>query len=280
MADKKQSLQVQGVPPHSFIWSYEEPENNLELASSVQLADQFLSFINSGISQVFLTTHSPVFYNLHERNGDGDTISCHHIYCDHSDEGTKETAQANDLDDRMGTTALFARVAKEFEERLRERQTARVEAEQLAQANRRKLFVEGLSDKHILRKALNVFAPDRADQIDVETTENGGGHNYVIDMLIAWKAVAKHKPGTRRAAGLVDLDMGAKSAAAAWNSGNGNTRYSKCIKLQTPVHMYPVLEAGFKIPVVLETLYDRAVWSWAEERGYLVDRPPLKSLPD
>ena len=110
MSDKKRSLQVRGAPPHSFIWAYEEPENNLELASCVQLADQFLSFINGGISQVFLTTHSPVFYNLCDRQADGGrTISSHHIFCESTEEGTKEASEATDLDDRMGTTALFGR---------------------------------------------------------------------------------------------------------------------------------------------------------------------------
>ena len=130
MADKKRSLQVQGAPPHSFIWGYEEPENNLELASCVQLADEFLSFIDGGVSQIFLTTHSPVFYNLRDRYvGESDAISSHHIFCEKAEEGTKETSEVTDLDDRMGTTALFARFAREFEERVREREAARAEVE-------------------------------------------------------------------------------------------------------------------------------------------------------
>ena len=67
MAEKKRSLQVRGAVPHIFIWGYEEPENNLELASCIELADQFREYIDGDISQIFLTTHSPVFYNL--RNG-------------------------------------------------------------------------------------------------------------------------------------------------------------------------------------------------------------------
>ena len=46
MADKKRGLQVRGAPPHTFFWGYEEPENNLELASCIELADEFLKFLN------------------------------------------------------------------------------------------------------------------------------------------------------------------------------------------------------------------------------------------
>ena len=281
MADKKQSLQVRGAAPHSFIWAYEEPENNLELASCVQLADQFLSFVNSGVSQVFLTTHSPVFYNLRDRHADeSDRISSHHIFCESTEEGTRETSEATDLDDRMGTTALFARFAREFEERVREREAARAEAERLAQEDRRKLFVEGPSDREVIGKALKVFAPDRADQIDIETGENGAGHSYVIDRLMGWAAVARHAHDTPRAAGLVDRDPDASAAATDWNRRPGNTQFAKCMRLRAPQHLHAVLDAGFRLPIVLEILYDRRAWEWAEKRGYLVERPLVKSLPD
>ena len=280
MADKKRSLQVRGVPPHSFIWAYEEPENNLELASCVQLADQFLGFTNDGVSQVFLTTHSPVFYNLRDRHAEeDDAISCHHIFCENTEEGTKEASELSDLDDRMGTTALFGRFAREFEERVREQEAARVEAERLAKEGRSKLFVEGPSDREVIGKALRVFAPGHASQIDIETAESGGGHLYVIDRLVGWAAVAKHVPNTARAAGLVDRDPDAKAAANEWNGGQGNTRFAKCMGLRAPEHLHAVLHAGFQVPVVLETLYDRRAWEWAEQKGYLMDRPLVKSLP-
>lgn len=105
MADKKRGLQVRGAQPHTFIWGYEEPENNLELSSCVQLADQFWNFIGHGVSQIFLTTHSPVFYNLHRKQEEGGRrISCHHIFRGGSEEGTKQATELGDLDDRMGTT--------------------------------------------------------------------------------------------------------------------------------------------------------------------------------
>ncbi|MFD1217743.1 ATP-dependent nuclease [Microbulbifer celer] len=133
MADKKRGLQVRGAQPYTYIWGYEEPENSLELSSSVELADQFWEFVNSGIAQVFLTTHSPVFYNLHRKQEkDEDQISCHHIYHAAEEDGTKEAQELSDLDDRMGTTAMFAPMVAELEDQVRRQERARAEVEELA----------------------------------------------------------------------------------------------------------------------------------------------------
>lgn len=272
MADKKRSLQVRGAQPHTFIWGYEEPENNLELSSCVQLADQFWSFIGHGVSQIFLTTHSPVFYNLHRKQEAGGTlISCHHIFREGPEEGTKQATELGDLDDRMGTTALFAPMVTELEDRVRRKEQALAEVERLGQANRRKIFVEGESDKLIIDKALKVFAAERVDEIDVET-KVGAGINYVIDMLQSWRSRAKHHPELPKAVGLLDLDAEAKAALQNWNSVPENIKSAKCFKLPTPPHLFPVLQAGFRVPIVLECLYDKDAWVWADGRGHLQAR--------
>ncbi|MCG7519491.1 ATP-dependent endonuclease [Ruegeria sp. Ofav3-42] len=269
MADKKRGLQVRGAQPHTFIWGYEEPENNLELSSCVELADQFWGFIDHGVSQIFLTTHSPVFYNLHRKQDEGENrISCHHIFRKGDEEGTKQVTELGDLDERMGTTALFAPMVTELEDRVRRQEQARTEVERLAQANRRKIFVEGESDKLIIDKALSVFAPERAADIDVET-KVGAGINYVIDMLQSWRSRAKHHPELPNSAGLLDLDPEAKTALKNWNDVPDNIKSAKCFKLPTPPHLIPVLQAGFRVPVVLECLYDREAWVWADDRGHL-----------
>ncbi|WP_237062475.1 ATP-dependent nuclease [Microbulbifer zhoushanensis] len=279
MADKKRSLQGRGAQPYTYIWGYEEPENSLELLSSVELADQFWEFANDGIAQVFLTTHSPVFYNLHlKQREDESQISCHHMYHTFGEDGTKETQELTNLDERMGTTAMFAPMVAELEDQVRRKELAKAEVEAMARANRRKLFVEGPSDKLILEKALSVFAPVHSKEIDVETRDSGG-HLYVIDMLLSWRSRAKHHPELPRAAGLLDLDAEAKRAADEWNKISDNIKSAKCFKLPKPTHIRPVLKASFKIPVVLETLYDKKAWMWAKERGHLEQRRLSDVIP-
>ncbi len=153
----------------------------------------------------------------------------------------------------MGTTALFAPLVEELEDRVRRQEQARAEVERLAQANRRKIFVEGDSDARIIQKALEVFAPDKADEIDIET-KDGAGINYVIDMLQSWRSWAKHHPELPKAAGLLDLDPEAKKALQKWNDVPANIESAKCFSLPTPPHLVPALGAGFRVPVVLECL--------------------------
>ena len=282
MADKKRSLLVKGAHAHNFIWGYEEPENSLELSSSMELADQFWNFLDDGISQIILTTHSPVFYNIHCSQAEDDNcISCHHIYMDAKDDGTKEAKRLGELDEHMGTAALLAPMVADIEEKFRRQNQAKAKVEEFAAANRRKLFVEGPSDKDIITKALQVFAPDHADEIDVETqNEGGGGFTYVVDMLSSWRHKAKHHPELPKAAGLVDGDRDAQKAATEWNQPPNNIKSAKCFRLPTPVHIQPIFHASFRIPVVLETLYDAAAWKWANDRGYLQDRAISKVIPD
>ncbi|WP_337847222.1 AAA family ATPase [Sphingomonas sp.] len=45
------------------IWGYEEPENSLELSRAFEMADDFKSTFSKE-NQIFLTTHSPAFYDI------------------------------------------------------------------------------------------------------------------------------------------------------------------------------------------------------------------------
>lgn len=56
MALKKVSLQVRGGPPSSFIWGYEEPENNLEFVSAIGLSDELIDHVKHDVAQILLTT--------------------------------------------------------------------------------------------------------------------------------------------------------------------------------------------------------------------------------
>jgi hypothetical protein len=48
------------------LWGFEEPENSLELANAIEEASAFLSDARSKRRQVFLTSHSPAFFNLED----------------------------------------------------------------------------------------------------------------------------------------------------------------------------------------------------------------------
>ncbi|QOJ28064.1 MAG: AAA family ATPase [Ignavibacteriales bacterium] len=53
---------TRGSVMRNTIWGYEEPENSLEFARAIELADHFKEY--SKDIQILVTTHSPVFYSL------------------------------------------------------------------------------------------------------------------------------------------------------------------------------------------------------------------------
>lgn len=280
IADKNKELQVRGKPPYTFIWAYEEPENSLEIANSIELADQFKEFLHQGISQIFLTTHSPVFYNLYQNEIDGvQQISCHRMFYKSNNEGTKETAELSNLDQDMGTMDLFLPMVRKIEEETRQLEKAKADAKRLTQANQRNLFVEGPSDKKIITKAIKVFAPNHSAYINVETEERAGV-GYVAKRLRAWiDAAILINPEYPRAAGLLDLDKEGRGTASDLNKDNQRKQWGRCFNIPTPPHIKPILQAGYTVPVVLETLYDQKAWEWAESQGFLEDQGILDVIP-
>ncbi|SMF61173.1 ATP-dependent nuclease [Allosphingosinicella indica] len=275
MAEKKRSLQVRGAAPYSYIWAYEEPENNLEFSSAVELAVQLADFASRGVAQILLTTHSPVFYDLGDTCPEG--VACAHVYRDTDDEGTSVSESGCAVDEKMGTMALLAPRVKQLVLNVREQVEARHSAEVLARQNRPKIFVEGESDKIVLGRCATVFHAARAGFVDIETKREGAGHSYVIDMLNGWRCQHKHHQDGPRAAGILDVD--AIKTKNEWNAGVGNTASAKCFCYPKPDHAIAALRAGFRLPVTLEVLYSLDVWQWAEARGMLEDRLLADTYP-
>lgn len=276
MANKKRSLQGRGAMPYSFIWAYEEPENNLEFTSAVQLGDQLAGFARSGVAQILLTTHSPVFYDL--ASTDGADVSCSHVFRDTDLVGTQSSPTSSEVDEKMGTMALLAPRVKELVQDVRNQVESRVAAEALAKQNRSKIFVEGESDRIILQRCLELFFPQHAQYIDIETKLEGAGHSYVIDMLQGWRAQHKHHPLTPRAAGFLDCD--AATLKNDWNKDPGHVASAKCFCYPKPAHAIAALQASYRLEVTLEVLYEDAIWQWAKGRGYLKPRRKADILPE
>jgi hypothetical protein len=275
MAEKKAQLLRRGGQPISSIWAYEEPENNLEIASAVQLADELHELANAGTAQVLLTTHSPAFYDLAQREED---VTLHYVTRPSDPEGTTARADASELDESLGTLAMLAPRISEMVRQVRDQEAARHEASRLAEQNCPRIFVEGESDRIVLARAIGLFFPETAAAVAFETKREGAGHNYVIDMLLGWRSQHKHHPERPRAAGIVDGDAAAQKNE--FNRHSDNIRSAKCFAYPVPTHLQPARAAAFRVPVTLEALYPRVVWEAALAAGRLVRRNPLDVYPD
>src|SRR5690606_992840 len=95
---------VKGSPVINTIWGYEEPENNLEIVASFNLAKDFLHYSTN--TQILLSTHSPGFYTLESPNNNI------HIFQVTKDEQLNiqinQINLAQELDEAMGVMPLIA----------------------------------------------------------------------------------------------------------------------------------------------------------------------------
>ena len=140
------------------IWAYEEPENSLEMSRAFDLAGQFRDDF-SVENQVFLTTHSPAFYDL-----EGDNISKWQVESEETGPGGKRVTSVSNLhriktsDARLGITMLVARRAKELYNNIAvlENENDRLR-DQIQDASKAQVIVEGLTDKIILDRALDAL---------------------------------------------------------------------------------------------------------------------------
>lgn len=255
MAEKKAALQRRGGAPISSIWAYEEPENNLEIASAIQLADELHALAKSCTAQTLLTTHSPAFYDLGQRESD---VSLNFVTRAVDADGTMTKTDAKGIDECLGTLAMLTPRISEMVAQVRQQEAAKAAAARMAAENCARIFVEGESDRIVLARALELFFPAAIGQVRFETKRDGAGHGYVIDTLIGWRSQHKHHPERPKAVGIVDGDAG--QARGDFNKQPDNVKSAKCFVYPAPANLRAARATHFVIHASLETLYPREVW--------------------
>ena len=106
MAEQEKNISVPGFVKPDTIWGFEEPENNLEMRHSFELAESFRVYAKD--IQIFVTTHSAAFYSLDKSDGDGITSFYVEKGADLCTTLTKVTHEENDeLHDKMGLLPLI-----------------------------------------------------------------------------------------------------------------------------------------------------------------------------
>ena len=284
IADKKQLLQVRGAQPYTFIWAYEEPENNLEFRRAQELASRFKELTASHLAQILLTTHSPVFFNMNEE----DEKSCSVCYVTRLSEGNTEAESQvgtpGILDEKMGVMPIIAKHVRSAQKEIYSIRQQKEQIERLLKdQNKPTLFVEGTTDFTVVSHLVRRFIPDLEEKLNIEEPPpSGGGASYVADRLIAWILVQKNRPVDQRslAVGLVDYDKAGNTAAARFNEFNVGGSLAKIVKLPKPAHVIDASKNGFVLPVTLEELYVPEWWAYADGRGWLTDRKKIDILSE
>lgn len=269
-----------GIAP-TFIWAYEEPENNLEFRRAQALADAFHKLAEGELSQVLLTTHSPVFYNMHKDDGDRGLCTAFHLTKESATSGTvaRSAQEASvSLDESMGAMAIIAPHIRAAQEALSEAtsQTADLKAklEQFNPDNLPTLFVEGPTDYTVFKKLLQTFRKVQGQQVFLAEPPQKAGANYVANMLRSWEFRSRHlQPAQRRSAvGIVDADNEGEGVCSRFEKEEVTWKYVSLLKLEMPAHLVDARDLGLTIPVTLEELWPPSVWLHASQNNWLVPR--------
>lgn len=277
IAEKKRTLYGRGGQPYTFIWAYEEPENNMEFGRAEGLAGNFRQLARDELTQVLLTTHSPIFFNM--TAAEPALCSAVHVYRRDNRQGTVLSGAADEtasLDERMGVMSIIAPYVRQAQDHLEELRLQEAELRrELAAAHRERgptIFVEGASDKLVLSELLRRFRPEEEAVVYIATPPRRAGANYVTNMLRAWEYRTKHQEvaDRRRAVGVIDDDAEGRGAMNRFEMAKA--AHITLLRPSLPPHLDAAYELGFEIPICLEELWPGDWWREAEANGWLAER--------
>jgi predicted ATP-dependent endonuclease of OLD family len=277
IADKKSSLLERGGTPYTFIWAYEEPENNLEMRRARETSELFCRLAAGNTTQILLTTHSPIFFNVVS----SEELSVSTSFVSKPDNELGSQAQKilpsiSELDERMGVMPIVAPHMAEAMARLEEADRQRADMQQTIaelEVNAPTIYVEGRSDRIVLNALITAMNISEDTPIAIAPPPQRAGANYVANMLRAWEYETKHLEGVRyRAIGFVDCDEEGERAFQQFSDEVKRPRHVKLLKLPSTEVVAEAHNLGLQFPNCLEELFPQAWWVHAHGQGWLGER--------
>lgn len=221
-------------PKRHHIWAIEEPENSLSITSAGSISKRLQEIASSKTSQIFVTTHSPVFYSISgpqtkkyflSRQPDGNVSQL---------DGTKSTVR--ELLDFMGDEfylPLVAEAVSDLSHKHSQLEAAVTELRaSIADKSKPVLFVEGDSEAIVFSETLSALDKNYADLIEIVVL---GGVSHAEKLGALTETVLRKLLGDRLGFVLLDSDKAgvsalpkaikAADARASWVVGNGEIRW-------------------------------------------------------
>lgn len=268
------------------IWGYEEPENSLELSKSFEMSKDFVESF-SRETQIYLTTHSPAFYDISGHRASKWYIE--NVYDEIEEINYTSATPINathDVDKSMGLLTVIAprmRTANEELKQLRcdiERMST-----ELAENNRPAVYVEGDTDVTILRRAAQVHGIGE----DVVRFFSSDGATNITQFI---KVMSRTKSDQRVLIGLYDGDSTGRTELERFQSShvlNGTamrvvSRPNRVYvaALAPPAHLADVSrqfeQMRVSLPLCIEYMFSHDLIRRAEADGVLALQPRRSKL--
>ncbi len=160
------------------IWGFEEPENSLELINVIQESKSFLRYSSESNIQVFLTSHSPAFFNL-DHASVSRFFTRRELYDDTLREVTKiikitKDYAPHELMGELPHLSVFSSYLAQAEKTVQEYQESiNYLKNEISGSKKPTLFVEGKSDEIVFKKAWEL----KYGHVDLNIISCGGTDN-------------------------------------------------------------------------------------------------------
>jgi energy-coupling factor transporter ATP-binding protein EcfA2 len=290
ISEQENKTRTQGAPRISTIWGYEEPENNLELRKSFELAKDFYEYSNT--IQMFITTHSPSFYGIKRiadifpiKSFNPKDINVYYISNNEELNGSSKPTLVDDdirfINDQLG---LLPIITPYIIDKNIEVENLSIRIKHLIQEQREQtcptILVEGITDQKILIKAIQLFSPRLSALITngdlLVKSEKSAGVNWVSDSVKAWVYGRK----SIKLAAILDYDDAGHNCKDEIEKDKkcrafSNEQLLKIIQLHKPDNMRFLYSQGIKLPITLEELYPFNIWEYAQRKKYFSKSIPL-----
>lgn len=273
LADQRKINSAKGKPPEETIWGFEEPENNLELAKQIEVAQEFQQY--SRTIQILVSTHSPAFY--------GSALAADGVRVARRVAGKTDfskTLPAENIDEHLGLMPFIEPYLKKaVAERDQLVESIKALKENVLVPKKAALYVEGKTDSQILHatfKSLNI-----KPNFEILTKAEGAGVNWIVGCCVARASLTDLSEKT---AALFDDDSAGREALTTIDQHckaigrAGKIKNFVVGKTNGDDEIREIKKKGIKIPFCIEELAGNAVWEQAETKNWLEERKNLVSL--
>ena len=268
------------------IWGYEEPENSLEMSKAYEMADDFRDRFSQE-NQIFLTTHSPAFYDI--RGASASRWLIESVETDGKFSPVIQPISSTEaVDKSLGLVAVIApRIREMHDDYVRLEESLQGMNERVAQFETAIVFVEGPTDVKILKHARAVLG---IEELVCEIVSANGASEITAYL----KTASRIKTDVRPIVGVYDADATgreefAKHKAVHKVDGTEIRIIDKNKRLYTsiltvPDHLIEV-QALLKsqrvgLPLPIEFMFPATLIHQAVEAGVLVLRSKTATIKD
>jgi len=267
ISDQLNRNKIQGAPNINMIWGYEEPENNLEMTVTFELAKEFIDY--SKDIQLLFTTHSAGFYNISVENPKITNLFKVTKYKGSSSNIVLFDSIKN-IDEQLGLMPLVAPYIKEqLQEAIKLNEKIISLQNKINDYEKSTIFVEGDDEIRIFKKMINVSKKSTEIQA-IKCT----GCSGVRENLIAFS----YSPKKFKVIGLFDSDKSGKSEKQKLEidlkyQQVSKNKQAKAIEYSIPEHLKNIKSKLPKFPIEIEEMYMPEVWKFCKTKKFLESRP-------